>query len=615
MNSETRQQGLRRQIDRLARHITQMQGRSERIVRWRTAYFFAGALGLFLALQVSDEAGLLVFLLWLGGFVALVRAHNRVLASIQRFQAWQAIKREHIARMTIDWAGLPPDSARSVGDHPFAHDIDLTGDVGVHRLLDTTVSRGGADRLLDWLLTTTPDAERIAAHQAVVQDLLPLTHFRDRLRLETTLAAPGRRRTGQPEKWDESGLLGWLRTSAAAPTVSLPTLLGLVALSVLTLTLLLLTISADLPPLWIATGAAFALFSGWQWSRLGDLFSQAMALKAALDRVTVALHRLETTDFSRRDALRRRSAAVVDAPQPPSQQLRRIARILTAVSLRGNPVIWIMVNLALPWDIFFAYRLAHSRGVLAETLPAWLDAWYDVEAFSALATFAYLNPGTTLPTLKPAEAVLHGEGLGHPLIPHDERVVNDFTLDRLGQVVLITGSNMSGKSSFLRTLGINLALAYSGGFVAANRLELGLFRLYSCIRVTDSVVDGISYFYAEVKRLKALLDALQTPDAPPLFFLIDEIFRGTNNRERLLGSRAYIQALVGGRGMGLISTHDLELVHLADDDPAIRNMHFREHIDDDRMAFDYRLRPGPSPTTNALKIMALEGLPVDESPG
>jgi DNA mismatch repair ATPase MutS len=142
-----------------------------------------------------------------------------------------------------------------------------------------------------------------------------------------------------------------------------------------------------------------------------------------------------------------------------------------------------------------------------------------------------------------------------------------------------------------------------------------LLRIFTCINVSDSVTDGISYFYAEVQRLKALLQALSMPSETPLLFLIDEIFRGTNNRERLIGSQSFIEALSGGNGVGLVSTHDLELITLAESMPTIHNYHFRETIVDGRMAFDYELRPGPCPTTNALTIMQLEGLPVSSPSG
>jgi DNA mismatch repair ATPase MutS len=170
---------------------------------------------------------------------------------------------------------------------------------------------------------------------------------------------------------------------------------------------------------------------------------------------------------------------------------------------------------------------------------------------------------------------------------------------------------MAGKSSFLRTLGLTLCMAYAGGVVDAAAVRVSPFRLFTCVRVSDSVTEGFSYFYAEVRRLRALLDALNAPHAYPLFFLIDEIFKGTNNRERLIGSRAYIRALAGARGIGVISTHDLELVRLADELPGVVNYHFREDVIDGNMVFDYTLRHGPSPTTNALKIMELAGLPID----
>ena len=227
-----------------------------------------------------------------------------------------------------------------------------------------------------------------------------------------------------------------------------------------------------------------------------------------------------------------------------------------------------------------------------------------------------LNPGYTFPeVLDPPDSdpdvIFEAEALGHPLLDDDQKVGNDFAMSRLGDMILITGSNMSGKSTFLRTLGINLCLAYAGGPVDAVRCRTLPFRLFTAINVSDSIGDGISHFYAEVKRLKRLLTAVDDDHHAPLFFLIDEIFRGTNNRERLLGSSAYVRALAGQRATGLISTHDLELTHLADAIDGVRNAHFREDVTNGRLVFDYRLRPGPCPTTNALKIMQMEGLPVE----
>jgi DNA mismatch repair ATPase MutS len=243
-----------------------------------------------------------------------------------------------------------------------------------------------------------------------------------------------------------------------------------------------------------------------------------------------------------------------------------------------------------------------------------------VEAAASLGHYAathphFIYPELRLPAPETPETTLEVTSIGHPLLPPATRVNNDFSLKGLGAVSIITGSNMSGKSTFLRTLGVNLCLAEAGAPVCATSWTSPWMRLFCCIRIDDSLDAGISYFYAEVKRLKRLLDAAENRPAPPVFFLIDEIFRGTNNRERLIGSRHYVRALGRSNAIGLVSTHDLELAKLEVADGNVSTQHFRETVDEHGLVFDYRLRPGPCPTTNALKIMAREGLPVPDSSG
>jgi DNA mismatch repair ATPase MutS len=283
------------------------------------------------------------------------------------------------------------------------------------------------------------------------------------------------------------------------------------------------------------------------------------------------------------------------------------------LGVRTNPLLSLIVHLIMPCDFFFTYRLEQVKKEIAHLLPRWLDAWHELEALNSLANFAYLNPHYVFPELTAEEDSFAARELGHPLLKPESKVCNDFALDRDHRIVILTGSNMAGKSTLLRTIGVNLSLAYAGAPVNAAHLQTSLFRLFTCIKVSDSVQDGLSYFYAEVKRLQALLGATKIADRLPVLFLIDEIFRGTNSRERLIGSRSYIRALSEGPSLGLIATHDLELIKLADEIGGVTNYHFREEVHDGRMVFDYRLRPGPCPTTNALKIMRLEGLPVETS--
>ncbi len=275
-----------------------------------------------------------------------------------------------------------------------------------------------------------------------------------------------------------------------------------------------------------------------------------------------------------------------------------------------------ILNAVMPWDFFLVNRINKMKSVLAGDLPTWLEVLTELEASVSLANFAYLSPEYTFPAIvtshDQSSVTFETTDLGHPLIRDGQRVGNDFSFRDVGEIVLITGSNMSGKSTFLKTIGINLCLAFAGGPVNARRLRTSLFRLYSCIKINDSVTDGFSFFYAEVRRLKGLLNELKREHQVPVLFLIDEIFKGTNNRERLIGSRSYIQSLAGQHGLGAVSTHDLELTHLSDKIPGLANYHFKEEVQNGEMVFDFKLREGPCPTTNALKIMRMEGLPVEE---
>jgi hypothetical protein len=440
---------------------------------------------------------------------------------------------------------------------------------------------------------------------------MPLTRFRDRL----TFYSMGVTRHAV-DRWEGERVLAWLERDATHGSL-LPWVVVLGALAATNFVLYALHTMALVPRLWPFSLLLYVGLYISKSSAVRDLFEDAYRLEKSLQQLRAVLQHLETYRYDHTPHLARLCIPFWQTSPRPSVAVKRVVRIAGAASVQKANIFGVLLNVLVPWDFFFAYRFNRSKERIRTQLPIWIDTWYELEALSALATFGYLNPDYVFPEIRSADTnaqgpVFHACGIGHPLIRADVRVCNDIVLDALGEFLMITGSNMSGKSTFLRTLGVNLCLAYAGAPVNASAMQTIVFRLFTCMNVSDSVTDGISYFYAEVRRLKALLQALQTPDERPLFFLIDEIFRGTNNRERLIGSRAYIQALMGGNGVGLISTHDLELVKLSDGVTGIRNYHFREDVVQGRMVFDYQLRSGPCPTTNALTIMEMEGLPVPE---
>ncbi len=596
---DTRITHYQRGIQRLEARLQIARSQNNRLVGARLVVFLAAAV-LALGLWPSNNGlALVCALVGLVLFSVLVGRHNRVRRVIARLETWIAIRETHIARAELDWAYIPqPPAFTTDDDHPFESDLDISGARSLHHLLDTSATLQGSARLRGWLLATTPDAKRIQQRHALLDELSPA--FCDRLTLEARLSNEGKRLDTRP-------LSAWI-AAPGGTGVSGRFVVLLAGLCILTAILFILWRMAIIPPIF---AVSFLIYFGLSLSRAPQVIpvlDEGFAVQGILGGLTGVFGFLERYPLRDKSALGR-LISPFQGTERPSAQLRSLNRIVAAASLRGNFILWGVLNGLMPWDMFTAYQLATLRRKLVGLMPAWLDVWAELEALAALRLFAHLNPVYMRPTFIDGQMTFTAVQIGHPLIGHQQRVSNDFIMDT-SRVTMLTGSNMSGKSSFLRTMGVNLVLANAGAVVNAVNLHTSPYRIFSCIKVSDSLAEGYSYFYAEVRRLKALLDALEKTDSLPLFFLIDEIFKGTNNRERLLGSAAYIRALAqaGKSGTGAISTHDLELAML----DGLSNYHFADQVKEGQLTFDYTLRAGVSPTTNALRIMRLAGLPVGD---
>ena len=607
---------IERQIERLQRRLRVLDDQSNRFGWTRVGIFFGGVLLSVLAyLLVGWWLLIICAAVTLVVFSVAVYFHQRLNRSITQHTLLLRIKLSQVARIRLDWERIPPPRFRDADqEHPFEIDLDITGRHSLHQLLDTSSSAEGSQRLQEWLLATTPDAQAIQQRQALIAEMAPLVLFRDRLSMKSMVAA-----RNQDQQWEGKRLLNWLNQRGSTPSL-LPLLLLSLALSISTITLFILNLFVLVPPYWVIALILTILYLFATKNQRGDVFEDANFISDSLVYLSAIFEYLESYRYGKHQRLKELCQPFfAEQTLRPSTLLRKVARVAAAASLQKNMLLWVIINALVPWDFYFAHRFNQYRDQIAARLPLWLDTWFELEALHSLATFAYLNPEYTFPQVAPLttdheQSALETKGLGHPLIPSEQKVVNDFSMPDMGAIDIITGSNMSGKSTFLRTLGINLCLAYAGGPVNASLFHTPLFRLFTCIKISDSVTDGYSYFYAEVRRLRALLTAIETGEQRhelPVFFLIDEIFKGTNNRERLIGSESYISALAQHNCLGVVSTHDLELVKLETLLPGVRNYHFREDVLDGHMVFDYTLRSGPSPTTNALKIMQLEGLPID----
>lgn len=599
---------LNNQLRRLQKRSERLSRLGQRLSNLRLVVFLGGMGVLYGVARLRDPWLFAVAcLLFAGGFFALARRHRRVDEAARKFDIWHDIRRRHRDRMDLRWEGIPYRPPEGVDpDHPFARDLNLVGEHSLLHLADTAIYEGGRRRLAGWLLARRPPTGELPGRTELVRQLRGLPHFRDRLNLNARLV----RNMRQDTDWRMNRLLEHLEHPRE--TRILPSLLLLGGLSALNLLLLGLWLAGAAAPWVILSFVAYLLAYNFNTGKVRGLFEESYQMEKLLSRFNAVLGYLERFPIREGSALERFCGPFRSPGERPSRFLKRMVRLAAAGAAQKSQIGWLLLNAAVPWDLFFTWQLERYKKALKPRLNRWMDRFYELEALCSLANLAWLNPRYTfsLPgEPEPGKPPLSAEAIGHPLIPAHRKVTNDFTIGDMGDILLITGSNMSGKSTFLRTLGINLALCFAGGPVDARRLRTVPFRLFSSINVTDSLDEGLSHFYAEVKRLRELLELLEDDDPTPVFFTVDEIYKGTNNRERMQGSAAFLRTVAGKKGVGLVSTHDLELASLEKEIPSLSNWHFEETIREGRMSFEYKLKPGPCPTTNALRIMEMEGLP------
>ena len=596
------------QIKRFKKRLNQLEQVSRRIGTIKAVILISGIILFFVSyFFLTPQFVIAVIILFPVTFGILTMFHNNIDKGIRKQKIWIDIKSTNLARIKIDWENLPSLRINKRNNsHPFESDLNITGEYSIHRLMDASVTSEGSMKLLEWLTCTNPSLNDILYRQNIINELIPLTKFRGKLLLNSNIVTK--------KELHGKKLLDWLTKNSGVTHVK-KILIALAFLTPLNIIFILLSIFDISYILWPVTTLLIFFIYNINSKNIDELLDKSLILAEDAGKFYAILKFLEEYQYGKNQNLKNLCSSFTDKGKSPTKYFKKIGRLIFFSGFQKNPVIRILLNAVFPWDFFLAYKFEKIKSELSEQMPVWLETWYTLEALISMANFAYLNPEYTFPDIedktKKGENIFNAINIAHPLIPFQNNVANNFSMNKKGEVIIITGSNMSGKSTFLKTIGMNLSLAFSGSVVNARSLNTGLFRIFTSINVSDSVIDGISYFYAEVKRLKALLIEANREGPIPIFFLIDEIFKGTNNKERLIGSRSYIKALTGKNCTGIISTHDLELIKLEYETPGVFNYHFKEEIIDNKMLFKYKIIKGPCPTTNALKIMKLEGLPIN----
>lgn len=534
-------------------------------------------------------------------FIVLSIWHELVLRAQARAKAAVAFYERGMARIEDRWAGTGETGERFCdAKHVYAEDLDIFGRGGLFELLSIARTPMGEERLASWLLAASSVAALRERHKLVAE-------LREKLDLREDLAVLGESLRGQLNPKD---LAAWA-AAEGDPLLGRPALrVGAAALAIAAAAAAVYWLTNDtiLPFL-----AALILESGmlvWLRRRAEGVVEGVGANAEALILFSLVLKRIEAERFTsaRLQALHR---ALVENAPAASREIRRLAHIAMWIDGREGLAAK-LAELPLLYTVQVAGAAEAWRQSCGDKVSSWIDAAGEMEALLSLAGYAYEHPTDPFPELSDAThegAVFEGEELGHPLIPAARCVRNAVRLGAGTRVLLVSGSNMSGKSTLLRTVGVNTVLAMAGAPVRAQILRLTPLALGTRLRTTDSLQEGRSGFYTEILRIRDVFALTQ--GGMPLLYLLDELLEGTNSHDRCVGAEGLMRALVEQGAIGIVTTHDLALTEVAKLlDGAVRNAHFEDQIERDEMHFDYKLRDGVVTKSNALELMRRMGLKV-----
>jgi hypothetical protein len=613
MNGQAGADHYAARIEQLGQQENLLARRSQQITRWRGLTFLP-AVGLLLYGWSSGSANHIEYWLaavLLGVFAVLVGAHERLSAQLVTCQQRRIINEQQIQRRQRVWTGLPVPHVQVPDDvAALSRDLDLFGSASVFQWLCLAQTPLGILRLRDWLICP-PDPTTTTARQEAVRRLAHNTQLREELQLRGRLVALSGKGPDRFLAWTESP--GWLAartqlkwlvrvlalimllliTTALFTPYRLAAFFGIVALVVVHLIINLLYV----PPI----HDLFEIVA----SRQNDVTQYRAALSVLRDLPSDCTKFVEIRRSLGRDA------------EEPLRCLDSLSRRVRLAAARHSPL-WGIPYLFLQWFLLWdfhvlsvieAWQVRHGQRA-----RQWFEALAELEALASLSAVAFDNPSWAFAQVDRQHTCFAAGQLGHPLLGDDVRVANDVQIGPPGTFLLVSGSNMSGKSTLLRAVGVNVLLGQAGSPTCSVDCKMPPLEVATSMRIGDSLVDGVSFYMAELRRLKQIVDLAvdRSSDRPRLLYLLDEILQGTNSAERHIAVMRVVRHLLDTGAIGAMSTHDLELARSRELADACQSVHFREQIVErdgtSVMTFDYRMRPGVATTTNALKLLELVGL-------
>ncbi len=597
--------------EKAKQELNKVQQQIYRIGTLRLLLFCAGVAGIiyFWAESWAVLGG--IALVTLLPFVLLIRYHERLFRRKDYLEKEIEINGQELAALDYDTSAFEDGEEYVDPAHLYTYDLDVFGPHSLFQYINRTCTQPGKERLAGWLNKHLEKKEEIQRRQGAVQELAPELNFRQRFRILGLLH--------KGKAADETELNAWAKSPSVFRTKKL--LRALPPLVVATNAICIgLVIAGVLSGnaygiIWTCLLIASFSFTG-RITKIQAIYGKKLQILSTY----AGLLRLMEEQPMQSELLKEIKEEIGGEKRKASHSIGQLSKLMNELDQRNNAFMYVILNGFFFWELRQIMRIEAWKEQYASELPCWLTAIGQVDALNSLATFAYNHPDCTFPTVlnkadiatnshSASSFCLRAEALGHPLMNRDRCVRNDIDMEKRPFFIIITGANMAGKSTYLRTVGINYLLACVGTPVCARQMEIYPARLITSLRTSDSLTDNESYFFAELKRLKLIIDKLQAGEE--LFIILDEILKGTNSMDKQKGSFALIKQFMTLQANGIIATHDLLLGTLIDLFPRnIRNYCFEADITNDELTFSYRLRPGIAQNMNACFLMKKMGIAV-----
>ncbi len=537
-------------------------------------------------------------------FIIVAIFHNRKIKRKKECELYININKKGIDRINGNFKEQEDKGEEFLDDkHQFASDLDVFGRNSLFQMINSTKTKFGREKLSEIIsLKYVPKKNEIVDRQEAIKELAKKVKWRQELEVRSTFKKSGVKDINELLEWAESkkeikALLKIVPYIFIAITI-ISTVL--VVLGILPISYLLLVFMINYLVVKILT------------KDLASTISLFSTHKKDIESYTNILNLIENEEFES-DLLKGLKKKLFNENKSAIKEMKSLKSLVDWLGDSSGNAYYLLLNVTILSDTFILRNLEEWRNINGKNLKEWLDIMGEFEALSSISNLAFDFESWCFPEICNEDKV-EGEDIAHPMLGI-KAVSNSFALDSKNgvssKVALITGSNMSGKSTFLRTIGVNLLLSYIGAPVCAKKFSCSIFSIYTCMRTKDNLEESISSFYAEILRIKILIEAAKNGEK--VFFLLDEIFKGTNSRDRHEGAKVLINQLVSNGAMGLVSTHDLELCDLEESRKWLKNYNFQEYYEDNKIKFDYKLREGRSKTQNAVHLMKLAGINFEDN--